>query len=60
MYNQSLSDNEQFVHFTKNSRFDQKYVTTTIKHGLGCFSVYGISPIQKIKDKMDRFLYRNI
>lgn len=65
-YNLISSDGITRVRRPVNTRFDKKYVKSTVKHGggsvnvWGCLGSVGTGPIHRINGIMDRFIYKDI
>lgn len=65
-FNLRSSDGFRLVRRPKGERLNPRYTKGTIKHGggnvlvWGCFSGFGIGPLQKINGIMDRFMYKDI
>ena len=59
------NDTERKVCRPKGLEFDSRYTKKTIKHGYvprimvrSCFFWYGVTPIHRIEQTMDRFVYK--
>lgn len=60
------SDGITYVRRPESERFNPRYQLCTVKHGggklmvWGCFSLNGVGPLVRIRDTMDRYVYKDI